>query len=135
MAKRLFIAFVLTVALTVVCVAVLPRYGLTQLALVPMLAFVVMLVAAIAVEAQRARDDEEASPDESTCGCGGTCDCGDGCGCVDSCRCVKQSAARPIGCCGPRPVGEASRLRAPDRQDGQSGGGRCGCGRSGGCGS
>jgi hypothetical protein len=105
-AKRLFIAFVLTIALTVVCVAVLPRYGLTQLALVPMLAFVVMVVATIAVEAERARDNDDS--DESTCGCGGTCNCGDGCGCVDECRCAKQSAARPIGCSGPRPVGEAS---------------------------
>ncbi len=137
MAKRLIIAFVLSVILTVLCVVLLTPHGLAQVAIVPMIAFVVMAIASIVVEADRAREDAEQDKDrgdgdETTCGCGGVCDCGDGCGCVDSCRCVKQSAMRPIGCSGPRPIGEASRLR--DERAGEGGKGGCGCG-SGGCGS
>jgi len=134
MAKRLIIAFVLSVILTVLCVVLLTPHGLAQVAIVPMIAFVVMAIASIVVEADRAREEAEQDKDrrdgdEMTCGCGGVCDCGDGCGCVDSCRCVKQSAMSPMGCCGPRPIGEASRLR-------NEGGGKDGrgCG-SGGCGS
>ena len=137
MARRLLVAFVLSVILTVVCAVVLAPYGMAQFALVPMMAFVVMAISAIVVEADRAREKAEedkaageGGEGETTCGCGGVCDCGDGCGCVDSCRCVKQSAMRPMGCCGPRPVGEASRIRDEGGGKGGSKGG-CGCGSGG----
>lgn len=142
MAKRLIIAFVLSLMLTVLCVVLLAPYGLAQVAVVPMMAFAVMAIASIVVEADRAREQAEEEKargegGETTCGCGGVCNCGDGCGCVDSCRCVKQSAMRPTGCCGPRPFGEASRLR--NEAGGEGGGEGCGegggeCGGTGGCG-
>ena len=59
MARRLLVAFVLSVVLTVVCVVVLAPYGMAQFALVPWRAFVVMAISAMVVEADRARDKAE----------------------------------------------------------------------------
>jgi len=97
-ARRLLVAFVLIVIVALTCWVVLPRFGVHFPPIVPLLAFGVMLAPVVLPARTRGtRTSPIGGPHAD-----GSCACSD--------------AARPIGCCGPRPVGEASRharARAP----------------------
>lgn len=92
LARRLFIAFLLAAGLSAVCWKVLPVWGVSIPPAIPLIVYALIVFSYFLTAFQSARE-RAAAGEEATCGSASDAEAG----------------ARPLGCCGPRPVGETLR--------------------------
>jgi hypothetical protein len=124
MARRLLVALILSLLISIAVYVVLPRYGVVLPAWIPLLAFLTMVAGSIAIALENDAEKDEDRPEVIDPNGPYYSDAPP----PDPDDLVRfDDEARPITCCGPRPVGEASkRVRSAQGRQGAHGGSCCG---------
>jgi len=114
MARRLLVALILSLLISIAVYVVLPRYGVVLPAWIPLLAFAAMVAGSIAITLEKQAEEDAGEDAPAT----------DGLYYSDAPPpdpddLVRfDEEARPITCCGPRPIGEASQRFKKNAQGG-----------------